>query len=227
MNDHKACTQCKEIKQINEFYRTGKKTKEGRPVLRGKCMDCEKANKKVKDEDRIIPPKEIYQDIVYKKCQIMAYDAHSRIFSPSRDYKLCYRNLEEPFGFESSTELKWFLFNNFYNDIKDLLDKNLVPSIDRKDPSKGYIEGNIRVISFELNTALGVDTVRQKVEMILPNGEFIIFPSVTKCGLYFNLDKSETSRISSWARNDGKYVKPKGYEFRYINKTYEMRNTRI
>ena len=146
----------------------------------------------------------------------MAYDAHSRIFSPSRDYKLCYKNLEEPFGFESSTELKWFLFNNFYNDIKNLLDKNLVPSIDRKDPSKGYTKENVRVINFDLNTALGVDTVRRKVEMILPNGEFIIFPSVTECVVFFKYNRNESNRASSWVKNDGKYLKPKGYEFRYV-----------
>ena len=216
MSVDKLCTQCGELKILSDFYKSGKITKDGNPVYRGKCKTCENAKTKVKEEDRIVPPKEIYQDIVYRKCKRMAYDAHSRIFSPSRDYKPCYRNLDNPFGFESSTELKWYLYKNFYQDIKSLLDKDLVPSIDRKDPSKGYTKENIRVINFDLNTALGVDNVRKKVEMILPNGEFKIFPSVTECVLFFGYDKKDCNRVSSWAKDDGKYAKPKGYEFRYV-----------
>jgi len=217
MNNYKICTQCKKEKHINEFYKSGKKNKNNEPLYRGKCKECENEKTKVKNENRIVPPKEIYEDIIYKKCKRMAYDAHSRIFSPSKEYKNCYRNLEEPFSFESSTELKWFIYKNYYNDIKNLLEQNLVPSIDRINSSKGYTKDNIRIISFELNTALGVENLRRKVEMITPNGEFKIFPSVTACAEYFSYDKSETNIISSWTKNDGKYLKPKGYKFRYID----------
>lgn len=211
----KICNQCKQEKDISEFYTSGK-TKSGRYMYRSVCKECEKKNKLVKLEDRVVPPKEITDNPVYKKCSSMAADAHARIFAPSRRYKTIYNNLITPFGFDGSGELKWYLYNNFYNDIKDLLDAEDIPSMDRKDSSIGYTPNNIRIISFKLNTELGVETRRKKVKMITPDNEEVIFNSTVECVAYFGFPPTHSNKVSSWVNKTGKYKIPEGYSFSYM-----------
>jgi hypothetical protein len=109
-----------------------------------------------------------------------------------------------------------FLYNNFYNDIKTLLDKNDVPSVDRIDTSKGYTPTNIRILSFKENTERGLDTLRRKVKVTCSNGTELIFNSIRECGDYFGYKPTETSRISGWCKGKSGYRKLEGYEFEYV-----------
>ena len=212
----KKCTQCGEIKPLSDFYTNGKHKKNGEPCYRGKCKQCELENKKVKLEDRKIVTSEIANDPIYKKCKQMANDAYARVYCPSREYKTCYRNLNNPFGFLDSGELKHYLYDNFYNNIKTLLDQGLVPSIDRIDATQGYIIGNIRILEFAENTKLGLNTIRKQVKVTSSKNEVMIFSSVTECGAYFGYKPTEISRISGWCKNDCKYIKPEGFMFEYV-----------
>lgn len=215
----KKCTKCKKEKPINEFHKAGKR-RNGGIAYRGKCKDCENEERRVPTKDRKVPPKEIIIDVVYKKCQRMAYDAHSRVFAPSRAYKKRYRNLENPYEFENTKEMYMYLYNNFYDDIKTLLDNEISPSVDRIDASKGYSKDNIRIISHSKNTQLGLTNRRRKVKMITPNDEIIIFNSTVECVGYFGYDNKSSSRVAHWIRRckgeKGDYKVPKGYHFEYI-----------
>lgn len=157
------------------------------------------------------------EDIILYTCKRMAYDAHSRIFAKSRDYKKCYKDLKEPFGFENANQLKYYLYDNFGVRIKWYLDRGITPSIDRVDSKYGYTKYNIRIISFKRNTDGGVQSRRRKVEMIDPSGNVYKFDSVIKCANYFGIFESKNAnKISSWIRVDGKYKPPTGFKFKYL-----------
>lgn len=208
---NKICKKCNEEKNITEFYTSGK-TKKGVIQYRGTCKECDKLEKRVPLCDRVVPPPSVYKDEVYKKCKRMAYDARSRVLLRNRK---AYFGLIDPYGFKNSTELKWYLYNNFYGDIKKLLDEGEVPSIDRIDTKLGYTPDNIRIISFKHNTELGLSSIRKGVEMETPEGIQITFKSVTDCAKYFGIDSRSTNKVSSWVKGDGKYKIPYGYKFRY------------
>lgn len=209
----KVCTKCNIRKSKSEFYKAGY-SKKGTLVLRGVCKDCEKASKRVKDEDRVIPNSQITNDIVYKKCKQMAYSARSRVMSPSKYHKTPYKDI--PFGFKGGGELKWYLYDNFYKDIKIMLDEGEVPSLDRIDSSKGYEEGNLRIIPFSLNTQLGVEARKRKVRVTnLETNEILYFESTSDCVEYFGFSRESTTKISSWVKRDGLYKIPEGFIFEY------------
>lgn len=212
----KICKMCGNKKEINNFHKCGT-SKNGNINYRPVCKECTSLIKRVKEEDRVVPIKEITDNIIYKKCKQMAYSAYARIYAPSKRNKHCYNNLNEPFGFCSSSELKWYLYNNFYNDIELLLKENKIPSIDRINPSIGYTKENIRIISFKENTVLGVKSLKKKVKSIDKNGDIIIFDSVTDCCSYFSKVKLGASRVKSWILKDGKYKIPEGYMFEYLD----------
>ena len=180
--------------------------------LKNTCRKCR--NKKIK-ESRERKKKE---DIVLFKCDEMAKSAYARIFAPSRAYKKSYRNLDRPFEFDGICGLREFLYENFYNDIEELINAGDRPSIDRIDTNIGYTPDNIRILSHKENTLLGVDKVKKRVKMTTPNNEEIIFDSVTECVVYLGYNRRETSRINFWARGVlNIYKKPEGYTFEYLN----------
>ena len=220
MGRTKICTKCGIEKSIDDFYTAGRSRK-GTVIYRGRCKECERLESRIPIEERIVPPKYITDDIIYKKCQQMAYDAHSRIYSPSRQNKSCYRNLINPFDFENTKEMYMYLFNNCYDEIKSMIDNNISPSVDRIDSSKGYSKDNIRILSHKENTERGVENRKRKVKVITPNGKIIIFNSVTECVSYFGYPSNCGNMIANWVKacNGGKsnYKVPKDYFFEYIN----------
>lgn len=221
MGRTKFCTKCGIEKPIDSFYTAGKSRK-GTVIYRGKCKECESLESRVPIEERIVPPKYITDDIVYKKCQQMAYDAHARIYAPSRQNKTCYKNLTNPFGFESTKEMYMYLFDNYYNQIKSMIENEVSPSVDRIDSSKGYSKDNIRILSHEENTKRGVENRKRKVKTITPSGQIIKFNSVTECVSYFGYPSNYGSMVAHWIRgcNGGRssYKIPDGYYFEYADK---------
>lgn len=197
----KYCVKCKTLKLESEFEKG-----------RNKCRLCRSEEYK---ERRF---KQKQNDPVMYVCDRMARDSHSRIFAKSREYKKCYNNLIEPYGFKDAGEMKLFLYENFYNRIKWYLDRGITPSIDRIDNNIGYTKTNIQIIPFKQNTEKGLDTRRRKVEMITPENEVYIFKSVSECAKHFGITKtSHTNKVSSWIKGNGIYKPPEGYKFRYLD----------
>ena len=196
----KTCLECNQTKDDSRFEKE-----------RNVCRDCR--NKKYRQHRLNLKD----EDIILYKCNQMASSAHSRVYATSRDYKKSYRNLIEPFGFSSIPELRDYLYEKHYETIKELLENNLVPSIDRIDSKIGYTKDNIRIIDFKTNTELGLKSIRREIRMTKPDGEIILFESVTQCCKHFGYDGRYGSKIKSWILEDGKYKKPDGYIFEYCD----------
>lgn len=140
----RVCNVCGESKPLHKDYFEYKQNKRGGGSYRRKCKTCR--NKKRQDDREKIKD----EDIVWYKCMEMGNSARARILDKSREYKLSYRGLE--FGFRGSIEMATFLYEKFYQDIKDLLDAGSRPSVDRIDNSVGYTRDNIQILDFYDNS---------------------------------------------------------------------------
>jgi len=179
---YRKCAACNSYKPSTSEYFEGNRTM---------CLMCKAfANKQRRQRQK-------ETDIVMYKCREMAWSAYARVFAKSKSYKKGYRHLVEPFGFSTPTEMKLYLYANFYADIKTLLDKGLVPSVDRKDTSIGYTPANIHILDFVENTELGVNTRKHPVSVSYPDGAIKNFSSVRQCADFFN---TNDSHIRQWIK---------------------------
>ena len=196
----KLCTICNEYKNLEDFEKNRNQCK--------KCRNIKNVNrnKKLKNED-----------IIMYKCNQMASSAYSRVFCKSREYKKRYRNLEEPYGFLNSKEMSLYLYENFYEDVYNLLQENKIPSVDRINSNIGYTKSNIRIIDFRENTLDGVNKRKRKVKMVDDNKNVFIFDSLAECCRHLGYNDKGTSKIRSFIIKDKKYKIPEGYSFEYIN----------
>lgn len=151
-NIHRKCSKCGEFKPLDKNHFPPSKTPK---TFRNKCKSC----RSIEQKERVLKKKN--EDIVKFKCTEMARSAYSRTHDPSKSYKKCYRNLDTPYGFESTQEMSDYLYHNFYEDIKRLLNEGISPSVDRIDSRRGYTPDNIRILSHRENTLLGVEKRRK------------------------------------------------------------------
>lgn len=157
----KRCTQCRMLKPVSAFRKYSGASSDG---LRPLCRDCQRkyeqfwrcANKKRLAEAR---QKRRDKDTVYRQRYI---ESNKALYLVSRIKSRC-RKKSIPFDLDkhlseisdriqagrceiSGFPLKmkhggWMTYNS--------------PSIDRKDPSAGYVYNNIRIVCFAMNAALG------------------------------------------------------------------------
>jgi len=202
----RTCKRCGKEKPFTEEHFEGS---------RNYCRDCRKIQTKE------LKTKQKNENIILYKSKRMAGDAHSRIFAKSRKYKKCYNHLDKPFEFEGHEELYRFIYNSFYNDIKQILEDNKIPSLDRIDPGIGYTKENIRVITFRENTLSGVEKTKRKVKITkIENNKEFIFNSVVEGMKWLGYEATQTNKYAHWVRgqNGGKcdYIIPRGYLFKYL-----------
>ena len=154
------------------------------------------------------------EDLVAYKCYEMASSAYSRVYAESRFGKHGYRDLIEPYGFSGIPEMRDYLYENFYKEIKELLSSGNVPSVDRIDTKYGYTEENIRIMEHRKNTLRGVEKRKVKVRSISESGEINEYESIEACRKAFNVKHERYVR--DWLDGGNLYSVPKGYSFERI-----------
>lgn len=211
----KKCKYCGETKEASKFLihstvesKNGQKT-----YYRSECLECYQKRRGFK-YFRMNKDSEPRKDPVYKIVKSMANNARQRTHNPNNLYYYIYGDLKLKFEFEDSAELKWWLYENFHDDIQKILDNGETPSIDRVDPNYGYYKGNIRIIPLSTNSSLSRGN-KKKVLLSTPSNTQILFESITDCGRYFN--KSTNQIIRCIVKGERNSATPKGYTFQYYD----------
>lgn len=150
--DTKVCTKCKEEKTLKEFYQTNT-TKDGYTY---NCISCylkyrkehREHNKNYMANLRNIKGEEIkeYKKDLWKNMNPihrMLQQARGRSKRRNIEFNLIDSDLDMP-------EFCPLLNCPFVNGKKDNYEQT--PSLDRIDPNKGYIKGNVQILSKRANT---------------------------------------------------------------------------
>lgn len=116
---------------------------------------------------------------------------------------------------ENPAEVYEYIINNFYNDIKQIIDDGEVPSIDRIDSTKDYEEGNIRIITFEENSRLGREQSfkvwQRPIKITLSDGSSNEYEGIKAAG-----EKSEISQHILGKILSGKTKQKEEYYVEYL-----------
>lgn len=144
MND-KQCTRCKQIKPHNEFYET---ISRGHKYATANCIPCHNKTSKESHDKRMTT------DVRYKVIRLL------------RTIKQRSEKLNVPFDLD----LEWVL-NKYENgrcevsgiplsifDHSGVGNRPWGASLDRVDPTKGYVKENVRLVCWIYNRAKGSGT---------------------------------------------------------------------
>ena len=201
----KICTKCGESKTLDSFHKLSS-SKDGR---RPDCKDC---CKRQRDE-------KANSDVVRAKAKIMSNGIMKRVKYNIDDPKnKCYKDnkVESKIG-STSKEIEDFLYQNFYDEIKLIIDSGKTPSVDRIDSQGHYEEGNIRIIDLKINTGYGVTHAIKKTSKpvkAIKDGTFHIFSSVSEASRELGI-----KRDTILAHMDKDTVTRAGYKFETIKET--------
>jgi len=193
----KKCTECGKSKSVDCFYSSGRRTTNGEIVYRGECKSCHKIRKK----------RNLTTEKIIRK---RAYGLIERLSNTNNAKNKCYENVNCKIG-DNVQEVYDYLLR-FKNDLKKLIKANKTPSVDRIDSNKGYIDGNIQIISFRENYLDGIkkasEARKKPVKVILKNNEEIKFDSVSDCS-----QKLDMKRGTIIKHRDNQTTCKKGFRF--------------
>lgn len=198
----KKCSKCGEVKELASFHKLSSSKDGHRP-------DCKECSKKVRENFQLNNP-------IRDRTNRMATGILQRtVYDIDKSKNSCYKenNVTSEIG-NTYTEISDYLYNNFYYEIKTLIDQGKTPSVDRIDSKGNYSPCNIRIIELMDNVMIGVENAVKKTSKPIKaiKGEVeIIYNSISKASkelkikrdtIYAHLDKGTTSR--------------KGYKFETI-----------
>lgn len=196
----RTCTTCDNYKPSDGFHKY-----EGNK-LRSECKECAREKQYARDAE-----KRKNHDAEYYASR-MATQAIQRCKNNAETY---YTRNEVKCLFSSHQELKEYLLAHFREEIVLISKEGNTPSIDRINPEGNYEVGNIRVIDYATNTALGRMTFAinnsKAIESRSPDGTIRRFDSVKDAA--HHLGKARKT-VRHYANNGGKTRD--GYSFRFI-----------
>ena len=131
------CTKCKSLKEDEEFYNN-------RTNKRGKTFWCKVCTNHYNNKVNI-QSKKLWAARTHQK---LKKDNHPKLL-----WKMAKHRSKE-FGLDFNIDVSDIIIPEVCPLLKCKLDsssKKTLPSLDRIDNSKGYIKGNVRVISFKAN----------------------------------------------------------------------------
>jgi hypothetical protein len=170
----KKCTKCHQTKQITEFYRERRSA----DCYRTDCKTCSearrrarlgqlsRAEKKRRTKER--REKHAQTERAYSKARRERYRANELI----RLARVRAKKKNLPFNLdEYAAQLTERVNRNVCEMTGIALQRKLpkefnTPSLDRVDPSRGYVYDNVRVICYALNCALGTWGEDRLLEMV-------------------------------------------------------------
>lgn len=159
------------------------------------------------------------KDPVMDRCKRMGYSIINRtVNNVNRPKNKVYRELGivSEIG-DTGKEIGQYLYENFYDDVKALIDKGETPTIDRIDSTKNYSTDNIRIISFRENSLAGAkEGVRvnsKKVLVEYPDGKARVFESVSAVSREIGKKRDTIIR-----NRDNQTATRDGYRFTDYNK---------
>lgn len=199
----KNCSKCNIGKSLGEFHRLAS-SKDGR---RPDCKACAKAAKeKYKKENPIL-----------YRCEQLGHGVISRtktgVDRPSNN---CYKenNIVSEIG-NTGSEIAEYLYANFCEEIKCIIDEGGLPSLDRIDSKESYKEGNIRIVPFEDNYLDGVRNAVKKTSkrtrVTYPSGDTKLFKSVSEASRELKIKRDTIIR-----NRDNKTTTKKGLKFEEV-----------
>lgn len=192
----KRCSKCKEVKKLTSFYKLSS-SKDGR---RPDCRDCHIEQKR----------QFALNNPIRHKCNLMASGILKRtLWGIDRPKNKSYKdnNVKCTIG-DNIVEISNYLYNNYYDEIKLLIEQGKTPSVDRIDSKGDYSSENIRIIDLRDNVLLGVNnairkTSRKIIAINNNNNKEVIFNSISEASrklnikrdtIYYHLDKNTTSK---------------------------------
>lgn len=192
----KQCSKCGEVKDLNLFYKLSSSKD-------GKRPDCKECCKKVKNKFKT-------KNSIKYRCNLMASGILDRtIWDIDKPKNKCYKdnNVKSEIG-NTWTEISDYLYENFYNEIKTLIEQGVKPSVDRINSSGNYSPDNIRIIDLKENINLGVANAIKKISKQIKSidaksGKEALFSSISDASrelkikrdtIYTHLDKGTICR---------------------------------
>jgi hypothetical protein len=186
----KICSICGKEKPVSEF-----RFSQGRP--KSYCKPCDNERNKLYRRTLLGHLHRMYNNQKRNSIQ-RGHSQPAYTFEELKDWFISQPNWEDLW-------LKWEA-NNY--------DKQLTPSIDRLDDSKGYSFDNIRLVTWEDNNLKEIDNKKRKVNQYDLEGEYLkTFDSISDALRYLG-KSTEGSNIARCCKGERKYAFD--YQWRYL-----------
>jgi hypothetical protein len=198
----KKCSKCGEVKDLASFHKLNSSKDGHRP-------DCKDCCKKQRDERN-------NKDIVRYKAYILGSGIMSRIkYDVDNPKNNCYKehNVKCTIG-NTPKEISDYLYENYYDEIKSLIDEGKTPSVDRIDSNDNYSQDNIRIIELKENVKLGVENAIKKTSKrikSIKDNEIIIYDSISQASKELGI-----KRDTIYAHLDNDTLTRYGYKFESV-----------
>lgn len=168
----KKCVECQENKTKGSFWRMAHSS----DGLRPECAECSKKRSRKFEKEN--PIRDRCNRMADGILQRTVYEVNN---TKNRTYKD--NNIISEIGSDRVT-ISNYLYDNFREEIESLIDKGEKPSVDRIDPKRNYMKGNIRIIPLRDNYLEGLKNAVKKtskqVRAVFPDGTEKVYVSVSQ-----------------------------------------------